>query len=293
MLILEGHEGAVVPVCFSPDGRWIASGADDKTIRIWDAETGELVGKPLVGHERFLMTLAFSPDGRLLASGSGDESVRVWECATGRPLHLFWRDRRLEVGDEFSYSERYVHAIVFSPDGRHLACGGRQEKIRVWDVETGERLASFSANCGPVLSLLFMPDGSRLVAAGGDGTIRLWTAPYDEELLILHAHKQWIFSIAMDREGKRIASASHDGTVKIWDSRLRRQRLQLREDARRRRAEIQPLVARLFEELGDASRVAARLRARTDLEEPSRQEALKEVLRRVMSARATQPGADS
>jgi WD40 repeat protein len=70
-------------VSYSPDGRHIVSGSDDKTIRIWDAETGAAVGGPLEGHTGSVLSVAYSPDGRHIVSGSDDKTIQIWDAATG------------------------------------------------------------------------------------------------------------------------------------------------------------------------------------------------------------------
>ncbi len=78
---LEGHSGSVQSIAFSPDGKLLASGSDDKTIKLWDTATGDV--QTLEGHSGSIQSIAFSPDGKLLASGSGDETIKLWNIATG------------------------------------------------------------------------------------------------------------------------------------------------------------------------------------------------------------------
>src|SRR6202021_2948435 len=82
--ILQGHDDWVTSVAFSPDGKHIASGSYDKTIRVWDAETGQIVSGPFTGHDHPVISVAFSPDGKHIASGSQDKTIRVWDAETGQ-----------------------------------------------------------------------------------------------------------------------------------------------------------------------------------------------------------------
>jgi WD40 repeat protein len=205
---------SVYSVAFSPDGRLLASGSDDKTIKLWDVASGREV-RTLSGHTSWVNSVAFSPDGRLLASGSSDQTIKLWDVASGREV-------RTLTGHISP-----VESVAFSPDGRLLASGscGRYEsgrgcvqgEIKLWDVASGSLVRTLSGHTGGVRSVAFSPDGRLLASGSKDTTIKLWEVASGREVRTLSGHTDWVLSVAFSPDGRLLASGSDDKTIKLWE----------------------------------------------------------------------------
>ncbi|KAK6810873.1 hypothetical protein RU639_013594 [Aspergillus parasiticus] len=201
---LEGHSDSVISVAFSPDGRTLASGSDDATIKLWDTMTGT-ERQTLEGHSDSVNSVAFSPDGRTLASGSGDDTIKLWDTMTGT-------ERQTLKGHSDS-----VNSVAFSPDGRTLASGSDDDTIKLWDTMTGTERQTLEGQSGFVISVAFSPDG-RTLASGSRDTIKLWDTMTGTERQTLKGHSDSVISVAFSPDGRTLASGSRDDTIKLWDT---------------------------------------------------------------------------
>ncbi|NCS78064.1 MAG: protein kinase [Microcystis aeruginosa K13-07] len=158
---LTGHSDRVLSVVYSPDGRYLASGSNGRTIKIWEVATGKEL-RTLTGHSNWVLSVVYSPDGRYLASGSWDETIKIWEVATGKEL-------RTLAGHSY-----WVESVVYSPDGRYLASGSADKAIKIWEVATGKELRTLTGHSNRVFSVVYSPDGRYLASGSDDKTIKIW-----------------------------------------------------------------------------------------------------------------------
>jgi WD40 repeat protein len=191
----------------------IAGAGEDKTARIWDAESGKVV-RELIGHTRAVHLLIFSPDGRRIATEAADQTGKVWDVASGRELFTL-------EGLKGKYP-----ALAFSPDGTRIAAESGDKEATVWDVETQRKLYSVLHD-KDIRMIVFSPDGNLLVTASDDATAGVWDGFNGNPITVLRGHKKEVVAAAFSPDGKRIVTASLDGTARIvvtgnWDDKTTR-----------------------------------------------------------------------
>jgi WD40 repeat protein len=235
---LIGHQGAVLSVAISPDEQWIATGSNDKTVKIWQRDgtlrntlkqegtvhrvafspdsrsivAGSLDGmitlwrldgtrlNAIHGHPAPVWGVAFSPNGKLIASASSDKTVKLWQL-----------DGTLQT--TLTGHQKAVWAVAFSPDGERIATSGIDQTVRVWSV-AGQLLNTLQGHQAPVWDVAFCPHTNLLVSGSGDRTAKLWQP--DGTLVKTLKIESPILGVDCSGQGQYIATSGQDNFVQLW-----------------------------------------------------------------------------
>ncbi|KAF8837543.1 WD40 repeat-like protein [Paxillus ammoniavirescens] len=249
LLTISGHKGIVNGIVYLPGGGGLVTCSYDKTVRIWNMESGEQEGMAMeLGG--WAEGLVATKDGKRILSGSRDKVSKVWDVETHQPIAEWGgheasicciaispddqlvasgdnkgkiiiretnlkEDGRIKQAIETGHS---VYSICFSPDGTKVASGHADNMIRVFDVDNGDLiLGPIEGHTNWVYSVVWSLDGSRLVTASFDGSIRFWDTATGKAISDpLTGHTGCVNSISLSPDGAKLASASGDKTVRFW-----------------------------------------------------------------------------
>ncbi|NEP84668.1 MAG: WD40 repeat domain-containing protein, partial [Okeania sp. SIO3B3] len=191
------HQGKVLAVAFSPDGKSFATASDDKTIRLWDVATQ----KPIVtlDFKGIVKKVEFSSDGKTIVTLSEDKTARLWDAVTGKA--------------KFTLQQQGINAVAFSPDGKNIGTASDDKTAKIWDTATGK--AKFSLqHQGIVNAVAFSPDGKNIGTASDDQTAKVWDA-LTKKVKHTFRHSGKVNTVVFKPDGKEVVSATKD-TVQEW-----------------------------------------------------------------------------
>ncbi len=206
----EWHSKPINEIDLFPDGKYLVSGDDGGTVAVWNLEMPQ---QPIATYRtnNSVWAVAASPNLSQIASGDKDRKVQLRRKeAIGNSCQ--------ELHGDFSTLDShsgFVYTVRFSPDGKILASGGADRKIRLWNTDTGKIIYTLDGHQDAVTAVQFMPNGKILISAGADRTIRFWDLERNQLLKTIEAHEQKIHALAVSRDGHTIVSGSSDRSVQL------------------------------------------------------------------------------
>jgi WD40 repeat protein len=195
---LKGMKAAAVAVCYSPDGKYMATGTNRGTVHVWDAATGAMKHTMRLGSDR-VYEVCFRPDSKQLAACSdyGEKSqLGVWDVATGKQVFPFKRHG----------STKTIRSIAYSPDGKLLASASDDQTIVLWDTATGKEAQTLKGHTRAALAVAFGSNG-KLTSGSADKTVKIWDPAAEKVLLTITGNDQEVGYVCISPDGKLLAYA--------------------------------------------------------------------------------------
>ena len=192
----------IMTLAFSPDGKTLASGSKDMTVRLWNTERRKKL-KTLKGHVGWITALAFSNDGKIIASGDTDSIVRLWDTHKGNELAIL------------NGHKNTIVALTFAPNGKTLASASADGTIRFWDANTGTEISIFATgHTESVKAVAFSADGATLSSAMFNGTVQQYDIKTGQELTpFTTGHQKMTYAVVLSPDATLLATHGADGII--------------------------------------------------------------------------------
>lgn len=203
----QGHRGPIHSLSLSQDGRILASGSADHTIKIWDLAAGKLL-RTLEGHTASVWSVALSQDGKTLVSGSQDRTIKIWDVETGKLRH------------HLSEHTDVVYSVALSPDQKTIVSGSKDFTVKIWKADTGELIRSLTQPEGHrnvVRAVAISPNGTEIASASWEKNVKLWNLQTGKLSRTLLGHTDKVVAVAFIND-QTLVSSSDDQTLRIWDT---------------------------------------------------------------------------
>jgi eukaryotic-like serine/threonine-protein kinase len=198
------HENYIWEVKFNRSGDRLVTASADKTAKIWDSHTGQLIAQPLV-HNSGVILAEFSPDGKYVVTATAESMAHIWDVDTGKML-----------GSPMPHRGR-VSSAKFSPDSKYLVTGCYDNTGRVWEVSTCRPVTPYLRHNNSVTAVAFAPEGRRVATVGSDNTCRIWDALTGKLACSIPIQSGNGRDVAFSSDGRRIATAFGE-SARIWNA---------------------------------------------------------------------------
>ena len=200
---IAAHADWVRCLSFTPDSAQLISGSFDKTIKLWQLDTGEVIETLTDDRRKGVFALAVSPDGKLLASGSWDERIELWDLETGKLLqHL-------------THHQASVRSLAISPDSKTLVSGSFDRTIVLWSLPDGKVIKTLT-DPEPIAAIALSADGKFLVSTGDNGAVKIWSLASGEPIAQSDDNKKCIGSLVISPDARTIAAGTVNGYIVLW-----------------------------------------------------------------------------
>lgn len=248
---IGGYSSIVSSVDVSKDAKMLVSGNRDKTVRLWDINSGRYLAV-FSGHEEAVETVQFSKDNKLIVSAGRDNTIRTWDISdisapaaknvfkghtdnvtcidvridskyiasgSSDKTVKMWKTETGEIVRSFIGHRSMIHAVSMSNDGKWLVSGSWDGEVIVWDIDGNIQKVSIKAHQGNVWAVKFAPDNRTLITGGADNKVKIWDAVTGQLINTLSGHSDYVKSIAISPDGQLIASGGWDSKIILWDLR--------------------------------------------------------------------------
>ncbi len=244
-IIYKGHTNIVDSVTWSPDGKYIASAGNDKSVHIWEALTAKTL-QLYTGHTQYVNSATWSPDGKYIASAGVDKTVQIWEALTAKPVQTYTKhidiilstawspvgqhiasagyDKSVQICEAFTGKIVQIYGghtdavsdVTWSPGSQYIASASMDNTVQIWEALTAKTLQTYKQHIDAVSNAVWSPDGKYIASASWDSTVQIWEALTAKPMQIYKGHTSRVYSAAWSPNSKYVASAGMDHTVQVW-----------------------------------------------------------------------------
>jgi len=207
-----GHKNGKMPVCYSPDGKMVATGGWDSTIEVHEVSTGKCINTYDI-YFGYVTSICFSPDGKLLCAGNGEHtsdykaiyiSIYIWDVSSGDRIQIL------------KGHSKNIISLSFTPDGRYIISGSQDKSVKIWDYVTGICRFNYEGFASNFCNVICNSNGKMVLSGFSDNIIKLWEISTGNILRSFQGHTERIESIDISSDGRYLVSGSWE-TVKLWD----------------------------------------------------------------------------